>query len=599
MGKSKVKKEKKHKKHKKEKKKKKEKVVFIENSSSSSPVQSSEVEVRSAEEKKREELGLTVSIESNTSIGLGNVPGPYPRSITEQSTSNGKSNYNTFLSDAFNYRFRKNKYQPSPIQLQTWSLLREASFTTSQNHQFLDNVIAIAPTSSGKTIAYGLPLLYAAYHHPQELRGLYEKKNQHNPVNNIRGLVLVPTRELAIQVAVELNKCISSKQKNPVMAIYGGQSLTKKEQLDTLNNKNGDNTNIHILVATPGRLLDLLSNIDDSKRMESNAYLNDAIEESAQNYLQLPNVRFIVLDEADRMLCQMGMSDQVKSIFSLIYPTKNPSNEILHNLKHDMIEKSIKYPRKITWLFSATYPSTLQTACTSTLDMPLDRLVIRYNTLQVKFISKHHQRKDKEENLQQISSVCREKNETINETKLISNSDNLKENIQQINNDNEDSKDVIGEDVKCNKKKDNQVAYQKYGTEEESNTNQSVIHHDKAQLDDDTINLKTTDSTIELASIPSHVIQILHVCSAHKKPRKLITTLTKHKSNIEKNRNKVGCNSSRQNQLTIIFFKTIKTLRYIFKLLQGEGTFQYLKLFFKIVSYYSLLMKMKFLVYDL
>ncbi|HFQ5131546.1 TPA: DEAD/DEAH box helicase [Vibrio vulnificus] len=126
------------------------------------------------------------------------------------------------------------------------------------------DLLALANTGSGKTLAYGLPLL-------EKLRGNPEQK----------ALILVPTRELATQVSEAINQVGQSIGLNAV-CLCGG--VDKEQQLQALA------TNPHILVATTGRLVDL-----------------------ANNGLDLSNVHYLVLDEADRLL-DMGFWPDVQNI---------------------------------------------------------------------------------------------------------------------------------------------------------------------------------------------------------------------------------------------------------------------------------------------
>ncbi|RAV08656.1 DEAD/DEAH box helicase, partial [Paenibacillus contaminans] len=146
------------------------------------------------------------------------------------------------------------------------------------------DLIAEAQTGTGKTLAFVLPML--------------EKINPDSP--HVQGLVMTPTRELAIQITDELEKLAPVVKVN-VLAVYGGQDVER--QLRKLEG------GVHLIVATPGRLLDHL-------RRES---------------VQLHKVSMLVLDEADQML-HMGFRDEVESIL-----TQTPY-------------------RKQTMLFSATMP---------------------------------------------------------------------------------------------------------------------------------------------------------------------------------------------------------------------------------------------------
>ncbi|HFQ4982064.1 TPA: DEAD/DEAH box helicase [Vibrio vulnificus] len=126
------------------------------------------------------------------------------------------------------------------------------------------DLLALANTGSGKTLAYGLPLL-------EKLRVNPEQK----------ALILVPTRELATQVSEAINQVGQALGLNAV-CLCGG--VDKEQQLQALA------TNPHILVATTGRLVDL-----------------------ANNGLDLSNIHYLVLDEADRLL-DMGFWPDVQNI---------------------------------------------------------------------------------------------------------------------------------------------------------------------------------------------------------------------------------------------------------------------------------------------
>ena len=132
-----------------------------------------------------------------------------------------------------------------------------------------EDLIAQAYTGTGKTAAFGLPMM-----------------DKMGPKDYLSGLVITPTRELANQVSEELFK-LGRFKGIKTSAIYGGESY--RRQLDRI--KRG----AHILIATPGRLLDMLK------------------EGKIHNF----NPRFVVLDEADEML-DMGFLEDVRSIFSFL-----------------------------------------------------------------------------------------------------------------------------------------------------------------------------------------------------------------------------------------------------------------------------------------
>jgi ATP-dependent RNA helicase RhlE len=138
------------------------------------------------------------------------------------------------------------------------------------------DVLGIAKTGSGKTASFVLPILTLLQRLPKR------EKNR-----KIDVLVLVPTRELAVQVGDVFNEYGQSLP-NPIktMSVYGGVSINP--QMKSLFGTN-------VLVATPGRLLDLVSH----------------------NALDLSMVRALILDEADKML-NLGFQDEMNEIFNLL-----------------------------------------------------------------------------------------------------------------------------------------------------------------------------------------------------------------------------------------------------------------------------------------
>jgi ATP-dependent RNA helicase DeaD len=130
----------------------------------------------------------------------------------------------------------------------------------------LKDIIGQAQTGTGKTAAFGLPLI--------------EKLKE--GTRNTQALILTPTRELALQVSEEINSLKGNKNLH-IAAIYGGQSI--EEQLRRLHR------GIDIVVGTPGRILDHLS----------------------RRSLNLASIDYLILDEADEML-NMGFIDDVEEI---------------------------------------------------------------------------------------------------------------------------------------------------------------------------------------------------------------------------------------------------------------------------------------------
>ncbi|KAJ1433674.1 P-loop containing nucleoside triphosphate hydrolase protein [Ochromonadaceae sp. CCMP2298] len=198
--------------------------------------------------------------------------------------------------------------KPSPVQMQCWPAILNGA-----------NLLAIAPTGSGKTLAFCLPMI------PHILAQIDQKKLQSKAYipesgNKLspKALVLVPTRELALQV-VSVLKALRRSCGIYSGAVYGGQD--KNEQLAKLKFDCGGGGDLHVLVATPGRLEDLLYTAHDGSALK----------------LDVSSVTYLVMDEADRMLT-MGFADQLNAISSCIRPDRQ------------------------TMLFSATFPGKLREA---------------------------------------------------------------------------------------------------------------------------------------------------------------------------------------------------------------------------------------------
>jgi len=183
---------------------------------------------------------------------------------------------------------------PTPIQQQAIPVLLERR-----------DLLGCAQTGTGKTAAFAIPILQLL--HNDEL---YQK----GP-NGIKALILTPTRELAAQIG-ESFAAYGKQLRIRHTVIFGG--VSQKSQTDALR------SGVDVLVATPGRLLDLMD----------------------QRYVKLDHIKFFVLDEADRML-DMGFIHDVKKIIARL-PQKRQ-----------------------TLFFSATMPTEISKLANSILTNPV------------------------------------------------------------------------------------------------------------------------------------------------------------------------------------------------------------------------------------
>jgi ATP-dependent RNA helicase DeaD len=170
------------------------------------------------------------------------------------------------------------------------------------------DLVALAQTGTGKTAAFGLPLV--------ELCS--------SEVNNTQALVLAPTRELCVQISGDLNRFSDKLKRLNIVPVYGGASIS--DQIKKIRR------GAHIIVATPGRLMDLME----------------------RKVIQLELIRFVVLDEADEML-NMGFKEDI--------------DKILADTSAD----------KRVWLFSATMPREVRKIAQAYMTDPYELTIGQQN----------------------------------------------------------------------------------------------------------------------------------------------------------------------------------------------------------------------------
>jgi len=189
--------------------------------------------------------------------------------------------------------------QPTPVQAKVIPVLLDQP----------TDLVALAQTGTGKTAAFGFPLLQKV--------DLKERETQ--------ALILAPTRELCLQITTEMERYSSGMKGLGVVAIYGGANIN--EQAKKI--KRG----AHIVVATPGRLKDMIR----------------------RKLVNIQHINHCVLDEADEML-NMGFYEDIKDILTHTPKSKN------------------------TWLFSATMPNEVHRIAQKFMTSPVEVEVGARNT---------------------------------------------------------------------------------------------------------------------------------------------------------------------------------------------------------------------------
>ena len=216
--------------------------------------------------------------------------------------------------------------RPFPIQAEAIGPLLEGR-----------NLIGQAKAGSGKTLAFGIPLVQSV--------------NDKSPW--VQGLVLAPTRELAVQITLELQK-IGSYTSVRIVTIYGGQSMNV--QLDALRR------GAHIVVGTPGRTIDHIK----------------------RGTLKLGSVAFVVIDEADVML-DMGFIEDVDYILG-----RTPQNKQMA-------------------LFSATMPRTILQLSQKYMVDPV-KVMVDQNEPSAETLEQFYARVEREEKLPLLLDILAKEN---------------------------------------------------------------------------------------------------------------------------------------------------------------------------------------------
>ncbi len=203
----------------------------------------------------------------------------------------------------------KNYIEPTTIQEKSIPLVIKGN-----------DILGSAQTGTGKTAAFAIPIIQHIYNTTNHLGGKPK----------IKSLIVTPTRELAIQIdenIKEYGKYTNVKH----TVIFGG--VKQGKQVDKL--KKG----VHILTATPGRLLDLIN----------------------QGYISLKDIEIFVLDEADRML-DMGFIHDIKKILNIL-PYKRQSLFFSATMPRNIVElsrKILKNPKKIEVSAVSSTAETIQ-----------------------------------------------------------------------------------------------------------------------------------------------------------------------------------------------------------------------------------------------
>ena len=441
-----------------------------------------------------------------------------------------------------------------------------------------NDVLVISPTGTGKTLAYCLPIVihilsrlnhcYDHDHHHDKIQnnssdssstdnnsswnGIDDNKNKkrkypssapasHNFLSPM-ALILLPTRELAIQV-YSIIKSFKYHFKITSGIVYGGHD--KIQQIEKLrsacyinnyrNSSNGGssssssnsscNMGLHILVATPGRLIDFIQSNNNST--------NDNDDELSTMMIDISNVSYLVIDEADRML-NLGFIEQLEKIFFHLS----------------------SYDKRQSLLFSATFLGKLNHIIEKYLKNPV---IIRCNAMEFHDRSRVKNNNDNDDNCNNVDGTENDNNNNnnnsiihdVNDNTLISN----KNHGYNIDDDKRSNSNYILDNSNYNANADDDKNDQN-NNDDQSRSSNKTVHFDE------TNNNNNDNKTSSLTISPS-IQQKIHVCASHKKPRLLIKYILQC-------RNHEKINKVRQVGSMLIFTNKIKTLKFLSEFL-GNG----------------------------
>lgn len=387
-----------------------------------------------------------------------------------------------------------NIIKPSVIQMQAWPAILSGS-----------DVLGIAPTGSGKSLAFMLPMIPHILHRFK----MISTSNQTFKGPPGMAIVLVPTRELCMQIANYI-KPLSKLFGINSCCFYGGQD--KDTQMSVYRANGG----AHVLVCTPGRLLDFISD----------------------KQVNLSHITYVVLDESDRML-SLGFEEQLNQILGQIRPDRQ------------------------TVLFSASFPGRLREAASRWMT---DEVVIRCNTLEVSGPPRDASEKVKSSsNAEEVDTAAgTEPGRVKGKRELVVNEGD------DMNTTNVDSTDggattVVSQTVSKKQKKVTEPDNEDYSQIINEQQQKQSSNNDEDYIEEnDNVDPTSATSSSSSVAVSSTIVQTVHVCASHKKPRLFLHF-------IERLRKQEKEESKRQLAAILVFCTKIKTIGFVMDFLKRHN----------------------------
>jgi len=444
-------------------------------------------------------------------------------------------------------------WMPTPIQLQSWPIL----ITQEGQHQKKNstlNLIGVSPTGSGKSLSYVIPLVLRASLSSSWSSKSFPNSNSSTSTNSDRkvyGLIITPTRELTIQVSkvvalvcksIKSLMSSSSSSLSSSSSSYSSEKKKKKrKKCDEAKNK-GTHNNLVKSTAATFKPISSVAVYGGVQKLEQIQALigKDSIESESK---EKENHNIIVTATPGRLidLIDMGLNDQ---------------SNLNHNSLHDE-DRSCKGS-------SATYSSVAIQKLFNSVQMLIideaDRVAIQSDiSKQVDAIlsflktnrngqNNHHQLTLGLFSATLPKSALLKIDEWVEKPRVI-----VKVNPLTVG-----SETVEGDDAENNgNRNENREKIESPGDHAVSSPSLSSLSSPKSE--------KKDHREVTLSAIPQHIEQIVHVCANHKKAKKLMATINKIRQNERKDQGR------RRKGLIIVFFAKVKTLQYLYQLLQKES----------------------------
>uniref|UniRef100_A0A7S4N6J6 RNA helicase n=1 Tax=Odontella aurita TaxID=265563 RepID=A0A7S4N6J6_9STRA len=506
---------------------------------------------------------------------------------------------------------------PTPIQLRAWSVLGNNN-DNGERRRRRQSLIGVAPTGSGKTLAYAVPMAADALRRRRRLEAGKGKDATTTATAAVSGLVLVPTRELAQQVRGELKCAAKAATKMAekaaaegttgtvgvdAAAIYGGADKAgQREALlgSSSSGKDGDgSTRCLLLAATPGRLLDLMGMSSEASSKPAGVDSDDDAEEEEKGGGEgetfavagerdgrsnesesaaaaadaaiadlIRNVSFLVLDEADKLASNSDIRRQVDALLRFIRGGDEKNDDSGIGSSGGGGGRAVDNTTT-TCLFSATMPSRVDEQCRKWVCGSSDDIHAKSALVRIDANDDDDDDDGGDDSGGGPAADAEGDDVAPRDHARSSNADEEKPEggDGESSNENADADDAA--DTPSARKAATSVAD---GAETATSagaidTDNRGQEDDKKKGDDeenDDTNKKRRTDPNDLSRIPPNIAQTVHVVSSHKKPKKLMTTLRKIRAAESES-------GKRRRGLCLVFFKTIKGLKYTAALLRKEG----------------------------